>query len=208
MPVQSRRESASAARNSERVEMVRKPARRSSTRAAAAVARRAEMGMQRAVDEAGDRVSGEADDEGCGDDEERRGEGEGSGAGEGGVVRGVARREGERRGEEDGGGGEIEGALDGVNRDLRGDGCVQAAGDEPWTSEIGEAAEEGDRGKADELRGEQMERGCLAHGREQHGPAHRAQQVAGVDAGHAQRDAEPGDGVELLSEGVRVKAQV
>ncbi len=124
------------------------------------------------------------------------------------MVRHVARSEGQGCGEDDGGGGKVEGALDRVHGELGGDGGLEATGDEVRTAEVGEAAEEGDDGKADELGGQHLQRGGLMQRFEQHGPAPGAQHVAEVGAGEGDKDEDGRHGTKLVAEGSPVEGGV
>ncbi len=123
-------------------------------------------------------------------------------------MRHVARSKGQGRGEDDGGGGEVEGALDGVDGKLRGDGGLEAAGDEVGAAEVGETAEERDDGEADELGGQHLARGGLMQRSEKNGPSPGAQPVAEIGAGKGDEDEDGRDGTKLVAERSPVKGGV
>ena len=172
----------------------RKPRILSATESAAGGGERADHG----VSGRGDGSAGDADGDGEERDEGGAGEREQAGADEEFTVGEIGGGEEQGGGEDDGGGAEVEHALDGVDGDLRADGELDALGDESGTDDVGEAAEEGDGGEADELRGDEDEGRDAFGGGEEDRPARGAQPVGGVDEGDADGDVGPGDEVELL----------
>ena len=147
-----------------------------------------------------DRAAGDADGDGEDGDDGGSGERDFAGVDEDFVVGQVAGGEEQRAGEDDGGGAEVEHALDGVDGDLGADGKLHAPGDERRADDVGEAAEEGDGGEADELRADEGEGRDPLGGGEEDRPARGAQPVGGIDERDAGGDVNPGDVAELLPE--------
>jgi len=157
--------------------------------------------MQQGVGETGDGLAGNAEDDGEDGDGGGPGERKEAGVDEDIAMRHVTGNEEQGGGEDDGGGAEVEHALDGVDRELRADGEADFFGDERGAGDVGEAAEERDGGKADELRADEREGRDFFRRRDEDGPARRAQPVGGVDERNAGGDTRPGDVMKLLAEG-------
>ena len=156
--------------------------------------------VEEAAGELRDRLAEEADGDGEEGEEGGAGEGDDAGADEDLVMRRGAGGDGEGGGEEDGGGAKIEHALDGVDGDLRGDGELDAFGDEVGAGEIGETAEEGYGGEADELRADEGKRWKALDRGDEDDPAGGAEPEAGVDEGYSGDEMGQADVAELGEE--------